>query len=625
MSLAHSAATTSAADSADAASCAGAGPSSLEPRGVESAEQPATAGEAAPPTGDDVLSDPSDGDDDGDDAEIDLDERQDIENVLLEGVLFGLRGEMSKLNGRTFVVTSYYRQWTGRAGLPPWTVRTFWGHLGPPAPSGTRTVDWRAAGSDGSPCYAFSAGNVLVLSGLDDSVYDEPVELAELDLPVELDPRSGRYFANCGIFRGVVKRQYDFKRVGWGNPLFEVELSNGKVFLVTDADINFLSLGPADDDYEPYGERHFFYVEEEEEEEEEEEAAARALEAEAEKREKKKAKKRKRQESKAAHKPKSEASASASKENKSKQAGTSAGAGDGPKPKQMRTVRRDAIKPGGDGFQCPSSGCDQFFGSAEAVRRARRASSCRTPHRAHCTEPLSVACPPRAQALVHAAKEHGHSGMREIDADGKSPCLWCRTPITVRSKTVGKVDFKPLRDHEAKHVKGEPEEGFVCPVCVTNHGTDVVALHACAERCSVELSNRTCYWAACQTDGVRRSFKRPYDYKSHESVRVRPPRPDPRALLTLSLALPPPQTHTGNYAHHCANPACNKGFTLTRTPQPHAALLSTPPRRHPRRTLARRRRRPRRALREHAVPGLHGAERRRGPVSEAGGRAWGGG
>jgi len=98
-------------------------------------------------------------------------------------------------------------------------------------------------------------------------------------------------------------------------------------------------------------------------------------------------------------------------------------------------------------------------------------------------------------------------------------------------------------------------------------------MRAC--KCGAELCNKTCYYAEC---GM--SCSTPSAQKKHESVRVRPPRPDPHALLTLSLA-PRPQTHTGKYAFHCANPACNKGFASKRTPQPHAALLSTPPRRTP--------------------------------------------
>ena len=259
--------------------------------------------------------------------------------------------------------------------------------------------------------------------------------------------------------------------------------------------------------------------------------------------------------------------------------------------------------------------------SARPRRCAEPAARRPAPHAA--PRPLyRASCPLRAQALEHAETEHGHSGKREIDADGKSPCLWCSLPIVVRSEK-GKNRFGNLRAHEAQHKKVEPEDekGFVCPVCFTDHGKNVVALRACA--CCAELSDRACYWAACCTDGVPRVFNRPSEYAKHESVRVRrmpPPTPRHPALIAPRAAatgahghLRPPLRRVQRRLHHqeCAR-------------APHAADPPAPimPR-HPCRPRACRRRPARGALREHAQR-VRGAGGGRVSCVESGQRGAGG-
>ena len=60
-----------------------------------------------------------------------------------------------------------------------------------------------------------------------------------------------------------------------------------------------------------------------------------------------------------------------------------------------------SVAPGGDGFECPASGCKSVFDTAE-------------------------------EALEHGAT-HGLSGAREVDDEGKSCCLWqgCAKPVKV--------------------------------------------------------------------------------------------------------------------------------------------------------------------------------------------------
>ena len=108
------------------------------------------------------------------------------------------------------------------------------------------------------------------------------------------------------------------------------------------------------------------------------------------------------------------------------------------------------MAPGGDGFECPASGCKSVFDTAE-------------------------------QALEHGAT-HGLSGAREVDDEGKSCCLWqaCGTKFTVNFSNCAKGDFFTVRRHEALHAKGpKPREGFVCPECDEAYPTSAAAW-ACA-------------------------------------------------------------------------------------------------------------------------------------------------
>ena len=109
-----------------------------------------------------------------------------------------------------------------------------------------------------------------------------------------------------------------------------------------------------------------------------------------------------------------------------------------------------SVTPGGDGFECPASGCKSVFDTAE-------------------------------EALEHGAT-HGLSGEREVDGEGKSCCLWqgCGKKIKVVCPSERKPKFKPLREHEALHTKGpKPREGFVCPECDKAYPTSAAAW-ACA-------------------------------------------------------------------------------------------------------------------------------------------------
>ena len=92
---------------------------------------------------------------------------------------------------------------------------------------------------------------------------------------------------------------------------------------------------------------------------------------------------------------------------------------------RARQARKKVVKsrgdragppPGGDGFECPASGCTSVFDTAE-------------------------------EALEHGAT-HGLSGAREVDAEGRSCCLWqgCGKKIkVVKPSRPDKLDFCHLR------------------------------------------------------------------------------------------------------------------------------------------------------------------------------------
>jgi hypothetical protein len=173
------------------------------------------------------------------------------------------------------------------------------------------------------------------------------------------------------------------------------------------------------------------------------------------------------------------------------------------------------VTPGGDGFECPASGCKSVFDTAE-------------------------------EALEHGAT-HGLSGEREVDDEGKSCCLWqgCGKKVKVVCPSRPKPDFGNLRVHEALHTKGpKPREGFVCPECDEAYPTSAAAW-ACAATHDVEEDPKKCLWAGC---GL--TFRFPSHYRDHEPVRVpapahggvashaappEPPRPPPACVASLGL------------------------------------------------------------------------------------------
>ena len=123
--------------------------------------------------------------------------------------------------------------------------------------------------------------------------------------------------------------------------------------------------------------------------------------------------------------------------------------------------------PGGDGFECPAPGCTSVFDTAE-------------------------------EALEHGAT-HGLSSKREVDAEGKSCCLWqgCGKKIKVSRPGQPLGNLVNLQKHEALHVKGpKPREAFVCPECDEANPTSAAAW-ACAATHGVEEDPKKCLWAGC--------------------------------------------------------------------------------------------------------------------------------
>ena len=182
---------------------------------------------------------------------------------------------------------------------------------------------------------------------------------------------------------------------------------------------------------------------------------------------------------------------------------------------RVRQARKKVVKirgafagvaPGGDGFECPASGCKSVFDTAE-------------------------------EALEHGAT-HGLSGAREVDDEGHSCCLWqgCSKKLKVVCPSKPKGDFKPLRAHEALHTKGpKPREGFVCRECDEAYPTSAAAW-ACAATHDVEENPKECLWAGC---GL--VFKTPGAYRAHEPVRRARSRARRRGLprRPARVALPP--------------------------------------------------------------------------------------
>ena len=153
------------------------------------------------------------------------------------------------------------------------------------------------------------------------------------------------------------------------------------------------------------------------------------------------------------------------------------------------------MPPGGDGFECPAPGCTAVFDTAE-------------------------------EALEHGAT-HGLSGAREVDAEGKSCCLWqgCGKKVKVIKPSKPKGNFYNLQQHEALHVKGpKAREAFICPECDEDHPT-AAAAWACAATHGVKENPKKCLWAGC---GL--VFAQPSKYQEHEPVRAPASRARRRAL-----------------------------------------------------------------------------------------------
>jgi len=212
------------------------------------------------------------------------------------------------------------------------------------------------------------------------------------------------------------------------------------------------------------------------------------------------------------------------------------------------------VPPGGEGFECPAPGCTSVFDTAE-------------------------------EALEHGAT-HGLSGEREVDAEGKSCCLWqgCGKKIKVDVRKLN-PDFRKVRIHEALHVKGpKPREAFICPECDEAHAT-AAAAWACAATHGVEENPKKCLWAGCG-----RVFAEPSKYREHEPVRA----PATRAHLSVpSRAAPPaprapsPPARVASLGlpSHAPTPAARRRCTRAsgRTTAPRATRASSvrvrPPRR----------------------------------------------
>ena len=180
---------------------------------------------------------------------------------------------------------------------------------------------------------------------------------------------------------------------------------------------------------------------------------------------------------------------------------------------------KSRVAPGGEGFECPASGCKSVFDTAK-------------------------------EALEHGATHGLLSGEREVDDEGKSCCLWqgCGKKFkVVYPSQPNEPNFNTLRRHEAEHVKGP--EGFVCPECDEAYPTSAAAW-ACAATHDVEENPKKCLWAGC---GL--VFGKPSYYQAHEPVRVRrscsahsgvasratPPATRLRCLSWPSLSRPPPR------------------------------------------------------------------------------------
>ena len=208
------------------------------------------------------------------------------------------------------------------------------------------------------------------------------------------------------------------------------------------------------------------------------------------------------------------------------------------------------VAPGGDGFECPASGCKSVFDTAE-------------------------------EALEHGAT-HGLSGEREVDDKGKSCCLWqgCGKKLKVSRPSRPLGNIVNLQAHEVLHTKGpKPREGFVCPERDEVYPTSAAAW-ACAATHDVEENPKKCLWAGC---GL--VLPRPSQYQMHEPVRMRRSRARRRGLprrcrpncpaprtptlpLSASPLTPEPrgasQVHTGLWPYHCTT--CNKGHERAGAP-----------------------------------------------------------
>ena len=97
--------------------------------------------------------------------------------------------------------------------------------------------------------------------------------------------------------------------------------------------------------------------------------------------------------------------------------------------------------------------------------------------------------------LAHAASQCGGEG-RTRDNDGKSACLW---------DGCGKLMSK-LHQHEARHEKGGPPRGFVCPSsdCEQDYPTSEEAWAHAEEAHEIESNKKMCLWDGCGYVAIKR-------------------------------------------------------------------------------------------------------------------------
>ena len=165
------------------------------------------------------------------------------------------------------------------------------------------------------------------------------------------------------------------------------------------------------------------------------------------------------------------------------------------------------------------------------------------------------------EVLAHTASQCSGEG-RTRDDDGKSACLWdgCGKLINVGCMSGGKWfpwgQLCHLRTHEARHEKGGPPRGFVCPSsdCEQNYPTSEEAWAHAEEAHEIENNKKMCLWDGCGYVAIKWQHNR-----AHEPI------------------------HTGKWPAFCPASGCGKGFrkdgarTLSPSCSLWPALLPAPP------------------------------------------------